>query len=593
MDSSKSVLFRSAEETHKLAQVARGELSADLVLTNATVLNVYTGEHLKHHTVSVWDRWIAYVGNDPGASVGNETRVIDVDGKTVIPGFIDAHTHLAWLSTPAEFLKHAISGGTTTIVTETLEPYPISGLPGVIDFLQSIKDQPVKIFATAPPMVSTSSAAMGISRKDLQALMETEEIIGLGESYWQAVQQRPDIYLPILAEASRRGMPLEGHTAGASEKKLMGYLATGISSCHEPIKAEEALQRLRLGLHVMIREGSIRRDLEEIAKLKDMSVNLRRLILVSDGIVPDELLKMGYMEYIVQKAIDCGFDPIAAVQMATLNPAEHFRLDHVVGGIAPGRYADLLVVPDIHTPRAEIVISSGKIIARNGDLLVKPRAHTFTRESINCIRLNGNIEPADFRIPTAGGLNTAKVRIVDMVTDLVTRELVLEVPVRDDEVRIAPQRDILKIAAVERTGSPGKIFAGLIHGFGLRSGALACSAAWDTTNIIVAGADESDMALAVNRIAELKGGAVVCNDGVVLEELPLPIFGIMSDLPLEEINRRVHAVNAAAASLGVPFRDPVLSLITLTGAAIPFLRICEEGLVNLKDGKTMGLFVSE
>ena len=260
MDTVKSSHIRNAKETYRLTQAARGESGADLALVNATLLNVYTGEILKNYSVCVWDKWIAYVGNDPKGCIRKQTQLIDVEGKILIPGFIDAHTHLAWLSTPHEFLKYAISGGTTTIVTETLEPYPVTGLAGVIDFLQSLKDQPVKIFATAPPMVSTSAAASGIEMEDLQKLLHRDEVIGLGEMYWQAVQQQPDLYLPIIHNALNFGKLLEGHTAGASEKKLMGYLATGISSCHEPIQVQEVLHRLRLGLHVMIREGSIRRD---------------------------------------------------------------------------------------------------------------------------------------------------------------------------------------------------------------------------------------------------------------------------------------------------------------------------------------------
>ena len=353
-----------------------------------------------------------------------------------------------------------------------------------------------------------------------------------------------------------------------------------------------AVDRLRLGLHVMIREGSIRRDLEEIAKIKDTGVDLRRLILVSDGLAPGDLIEKGYMEYIARKAIDCGFDPVEVVQMVTLNPAEHFRLDHLIGGIAPGRFADMIVIPNIETLQAGYVISNGKIVAKDGNLQKAPRAHTFTTENLNSVHLSKKIKPEDFRIQAPGGLKKTRLRVIDMVTDLVTQERVEEFPIKNGEIRMNRDKDLLKVAVVDRTLSPGKIYTGLIHGFGIRSGALACTAAWDTANIVVVGADEADMALAVNRIGELQGGAVLCSNEEILQELPLPIFGIMSDLPLEEIDRRIKALTADAAKLGVLFRDPVLTLITLTGAAIPFLRICEEGLVNLKDGKTVGLFAA-
>ena len=588
-----SIATRGYRDTLKLMQVAMGSRTADLAVTNARVLNVYTGELLENFAVCVWDQWIAYVGRNPEGILGDETQVIDAEGKTLVPGFIDGHTHMAWLSTAKAFLEHAMKGGTTTIITETLEPYPVAGLSGVIDFLESMKNQPIKIFATAPAMVSISRAAKGIPPDDLRELLKRKDIIGLGESYWQAVLPEPDRFLPALTETLRAGKSLEGHTAGARDKKLMAYLAAGISSCHEPIKSEEVLERLRLGLHVMVREGGIRHDLREISKIKDTGIDLRRLTVVSDGIDPGELIEKGYMDHIVQKAIDCGFEPVSAIQMATLNVAEHFNLDHLVGGIAPGRYADMVLLPDERTIRSECVISNGKIISKDGKLTVSPRSHTFSQRSLNSIRLSEAVKVEDFSIPAPHGTSHVRVRVIQMVSDLVTRESVLSVPMTQGKIQADINRDILKVAAVDRTIFPGKIFVGLLKGFGLKSGALACSAAWDTTDIIVAGSDDSDMVLAVNRIRELKGGAVICKQGRILEELPLPIFGLMSAQPLHEIDRKLKRITAAARQQGVPFPNPLLSLITLTGAAIPFLRICEEGLVDIKEGKTLGLFVSD
>jgi adenine deaminase len=584
-------LQREAEKTLTLMQVAMGNHPAHMALINANVLNVYTGELLENLTLCTFESWIAYVGKEPGHAIGDQTEVIDVEGKTVIPGFIDGHAHLAWLASPEAFLKYAASGGTTTIITETMEPYPVGGLSGVKDFLDGLKDQPIKILATAPAMVSISRAARGISDLDLDDLLKREDIVGLGESYWQAVLQDPEMFLGSIMDTLRHGKTLEGHTAGANEKKLMAYLAAGISSCHEPIKAEEVLQRLRLGIHVMIREGSIRKDLEQIAPIKDLGVATRRLILVSDGIEPGELMGKGYMEHIVQRAIQLGFDPVSAIQMATLNVAEHFRLDHLIGGLAPGRFADMVVIPDLRTIRAECVVSSGKVIARNGKLLLPPRRHRYHPESLTSIRIKENIQPEAFaiRVPHEG--SSVKVRAIEMVTELVTREMHLEVPVHAGYVEADGARGLAKVAAIDRTLSPGKMFTGLIKGLGLKSGALACSAAWDTTDIIVAGASDQDMALAVNRIIQTQGGAVVCENSKILQELPLPIFGIMSPLPLEEVDLRIKSLAQAAFGLGVPFPDPILTLIVLTGAAIPFIRICEEGLVDIKTGETLGLFL--
>lgn len=575
-----------------LIDVALGNAPGDLAIVNARLVNVYTGEILDNQSVVTCGERIACVGTDVEYAIGDATTVIDAEGATLIPGLIDGHTHVAWLFTAGEFLKYVAVGGTTTIVTETLEPYPVAGLAGVLDFLASLKEQPIKFFATAPAMVSTSREAAGIDPADLEALLSREDIVGLGESYWQGVFQNREVFEPILAATLACGKKLEGHSAGARGSKLQAYAAYGVSSCHEPIKADEVLDRLRLGIHVMVREGSIRRDLAEIAAIREMVPDTRRLILTTDGISPRDLMEKGYMEFLVQKAIDCGFDPVTAVQMATLNVAEHFGLDDRIGGIAPGKIADMVLIPDPQTIRAMRVISNGRVIAKNGSLESAPRRHRFSPESLKTVHLSRPFEPSDFAVRASEDRDTAAVRAIEMVTDLVTKEAIVDLPVANGEIQVRDAGDLAKIAAIDRSRTPGKFFTGLIRGFGLTRGAMACSAAWDTSCIVVVGADEADMALCVNRIDELQGGAVVCESGRVVEEMALPIFGLMSELPLEELNEKLNAIQRAVADLGVAFPDPLLSLIALTGAAIPFLRICEEGLVHFKTGRTTGCSVN-
>ncbi|WP_246556206.1 adenine deaminase C-terminal domain-containing protein [Desulfonema magnum] len=578
-------------DSKQLISVALGQEKADLAVINANLVNVYTGEILSGCSVSCKGKWIAYTGHDPDHTIGPETLVIDAKGKTVIPGLIDGHAHLAWLFNISEFLKYAMKGGTTTIVTETLEVFPVAGYEGIADFLDSLKDQPIKILATAPAMVSTSKATFGIPKEILRKLLERNDIIGLGESYWQGVFQNLDIMVPLFEETLVAGKTLEGHSAGASGKKLAAYVAAGISSCHEPINAEQVLERLRMGIHVMAREGSIRREIEEISKIKDAGTDLRRLTLVTDGVEPEDLMEKGYMEFVVQKAIDSGFDPVAAVQMASLNVAEHFSLDGLIGGIAPGKYADLVIIPDIRKIEAECVISNGQVIYQNGELLSPPREHVFAETSLKTVRIPKKLQPSDFAIPVEKGVSRAEVRVIELITDLVTREENMILAAVDGEIRSNVNQDILKIAAIDRTHQPGKTFVGLIKGFQLRTGAIASSASWDTSDIIVIGAGNADMAAAVNRIYELQGGAVVCVNGNILTELPLPVFGLISDKSMETISQGMKDIKHTVSELGVPFPDPLLTLVTLTGAAIPYLRICEQGLVNLKHGKTLGLFV--
>ena len=579
-------------ETSQLMKVALGEENADLIIVNANLVNVYTGEILKDRSVSVKGEWIAYVGKKAADSIGPQTEVIDARGQTVIPGLIEGHTHLAWLYSAYEFLRHVMAGGTTTIVTETFEVYPVCGYEGVVDFLESLMNQPIKIFGTVPAMISISEAARGIPPETLEKLLARNDVLGMGESYWQAVLQEPARILPLYEQTLAANKTLEGHSAGASDKKLSAYVGCGISSCHEPIDADQVLERLRLGLHIMIREGSIRRDLENIAQIKENGIDLRRLILSTDGVEPEDLLEKGFMEFVLQKAINCGFDPVAAIQMATLNVAEHFSLDAFIGGIAPGRQADMVIIPDVHTISARLVISRGRVIAREGKILVSPRKHEYANISLNSVQLSREMEPADFSIRAKEDIPMIGIRLIDLVTDLVTAETEIQWPVIEGRLHPDVHKNVAKVSAIDRTHHPGKIFNGLARGFGLKSGAMACSAAWDSTDIIVVGTNDADMACAANRIHALQGGAVVCDKGRIVSELPLPVFGIISELSLEDIADRLKKIKKAAADLGVPHPDPLLTLITLTGAAIPYLRICEEGLVNLKDGKTRSLFVN-
>jgi adenine deaminase len=583
--------LKTVDVMQPLMQVALGEAPADLVVRNADLVNVYTGEIQARMGVAVKGPWIARVAGDVGDTVGPATRVIDAAGRTLTPGLIDGHTHLAWTFTAAAFIPYAAAAGVTTVVTETLEAYPVAGLAGVVDFLDSFREQPIRILATAPAMVSISSAARGISSADLARLLERDDVLGLGESYWQAVLQAPDTYLPAFQEAHRFGKLLEGHSAGASEKKLAAYVAAGVSSCHEPIDAAQVLARLRLGVHVMAREGSIRRDLEAISRIRSEGVDLRRLVLASDGASPGDLVQGRYMDFVIRKAVACGFTPVEAIRMATLNVAEHFRLDGVLGGIAPGRLADMVLVADVADFKPETVVCNGAVVYESGRLVRSPRTHAFSAPSLNTVRLPRRLEASDFSIRPPSGAAAAQVRVMEMVTDLVTAERRLDLPAAAGGIMADPAAGLCKIAAVDRTRHPGKCFTGMIKGFGLLRGALACSAAWDSSAIVVLGASDADMAAAVNRIAELQGGAVLCEAGRVLAEIAMPVFGIASQSPVAVLAAQLEDFTREVQRLGVAFPDPLLSLITLTGAAIPYLRICEEGLVNLKDGKTVGLFV--
>jgi adenine deaminase len=580
----------SQKERYELMKVALGETPADLAIINGSVVNVYNGEVEKASVLIKGER-IAYVGSDLDKAIGPSTQVIDAKGKTLIPGFIDGHTHIDTIYSISEFLKYAMRGGTTTVITETCTITSPLGYQGVIQFLASIKNQPIKIFITAPPLVSLSPVTEehSLTIPQLGKLLRRKDVLGLGEPYWGGVVSGNQRVLNLINETVKRGKRVEGHSAGASGKKLQAYVSTGVSSCHEPISVEEVRERLRLGLFVLIREGAVRRELEAIAQIKDDDAALNRLAIATDGIAPEQLISSGYMEFLVQKAINLGFDPIRAVQMATVNVARHFAIDDDIGGIAPGKYADIAIIPELKTIQAEYVISSGRVIAQNGQVLIPPRQHRYPQSMFNTIHLASDFTAADFAIPAEG--RQAKVRLIDQATSLVTREAFIDMPVTEGQLRADVGQDILKVAAIERAYGTGKRFTGLIRGLGLKRGAMATTDIWDCGDIIVIGADENDMAMAVNRVKELGGGVVVGAGGNIVAELALPVGGVISTQPLETVADKIQRIQQAAVELGAKSPNFGLTLATLPSPAIPFLRICSSGLFDLKTNRFTGLIV--
>jgi len=575
----------------ELMKVALGEAEADLAIINGDIVNVYTGEVVKGASVLIKGDRIAYVGTDAGKSIGSSTKVIDAAGKTLIPGLIDGHAHIDSPYSISEVLRYAIKGGTTTIITETSNIASPLGYEGVIQFLRSSKNQPIKVFVTAPPLVTLSPVTEqhAITVGELRKLLRRKEVIGLGEPYWGGVVNGDRRILELIAETIRLGKKVDGHSSGARDSKLQAYIASGISSCHEPITVEEVMERLRLGLFVLIREGEIRRELEAISRIREENINFTRLALSTDGIGPRQLISDGYMEFVVQKAIDLGFSPILAIQMATINTAQHFGMDDVIGGIAPGRLADIVIIPDLRTIRAEYVISNGEVVARNGQPVVRPRKHNYPKSSQNSIHLAKNFDASDFAIHAEG--SRRKVRVIAQATNLVTREEFIDMPVADGQLKPDTSKDILKVAAIERAYGTGKTFVGLIRGIGLKRGAIATSAVWDCGNIIVVGADETDMAQAVNRVKELGGGIVVHAGNRILAEISLPVSGIISTQPMETIASKLHDIQKAATDLGCNLPDIRITLAVLGTPAIAHLRICESGLFNLRQNSFVDLIV--
>ena len=581
------------EKMHELMKVALGEAEADLAIVNGSVVNVYTGEVLTGDTVLIKGDKIAYVGKNATKSIGSSTQVIDATGKTLIPGLIDGHTHVEFTYSISEFLRYAMKGGTTTIITEVIQIAYTLGYQGIIQYLRAFKNQPIKIFVVVPAMATLSPIAEehAITTKELRRLLRRKEVVGLGEAYWNRVITGNQRILELIMETKNLGKKLDGHSAGARDNRLQAYISSGISSCHESVTTEEVMEKLRLGVFVLIREGEIRRELEAISKIKDENIDFRKLAVATDGVGPWQLITDGYVEFVVQKAIDLGFDPVTAIQMATINVAQRFGLDDSIGGIAPGKYADIVIIPDLRTIRAEYVISNGQVIAKNGQLIIQPRKYAYPKSMQNSIHLPRDFDANDFAIRVDGRHKQVKARVIDQLTNLLTREAIIDIPVSDGQLRSDASKDILKVAAIERSYLPGKTFVGFIRGIGLKRGAIATSTAWDSCDIIVVGANEVDMAQAVNRLKELDGGIVVCANSKILAEISLPIGGMFCTEPLETIAHKLDDIQQTATNLGCTSPDIRITLSILSTPAIPFFRICEHGLVDLRQNRFVDLVV--
>lgn len=568
-------------ETRKiLAEVALGNTAPDTLIINGTVFNVFTREFIADQSIWIKQGRIAYVGPDRDPQKTEQTKVLDADGMVVLPGLIDGHTHIAATkSTVEEFIKHVIPGGTTTVVTETMDLPFIAGEDGLKHWVKAFEDQPIRIYYTVPPLCGLTPAEEihALSAEALSPYLSNPLCLGLGEIYWS------NVFVPgiqgervtdLALETLELGKRVEGHTAGASGRKLQAYSCLGISSCHEPITADEVLERLRLGYSLMIREGSVRRELERVKDIFRRGIDLRRLVLSTDSVDPVDLLDEGYLENSLRHALALGVEPAIAYQMVTINVAEHFRLDDLLGSLAPGRMADLLFIPSSKEFSPRLVMAGGKIIYRDGRVLVELRKSTVPDHLLHTVNIEGYALPP---LPRAG-----KIRVMELVTNLVTKEKVIDLDAPEES------KDVIMAFALDRVGK-GRSFLGLIKGFGLKKGAFGSTLSWDTGDMLVLGCDGPSIATAIERLKENQGGYVYAISKQVIEELPMPLCGIISLKPMEFIRKRMRRIEEALRGNGVPWEKPILTVETLTTAAIPHLRITHRGYVRVKDREVLPL----
>jgi adenine deaminase len=562
-----------------LIQVARGEVEVDLLLTNARVVNVFSGDIHRadvaiHHTQVV------------GFGDYRARRTIDLQGQFLSPGFIDGHVHLeSAMLRVSEFARVVVPQGTTTVVCDPHEIANVLGLDGIRYILESAKYNPLSVYIMLPscvPATDMETAGSRLTAEDLAPMLSGEWVLGLGEvmNYPGVIFRDWDV-LQKIKEAS--GRPIDGHAPGLTGRDLCAYVAAGVGSDHECTTAEEAKEKLQLGVHIMLREGTTARDLESLLPVITPG-NSSNCMFVTDDRHLTDLLREGHMNYVIRKAIGLGLDPVTAIQMATINTARYFGLKDK-GAIGPGLRADLVVLDNLTDFNIQMVFRGGELVAEKGVLFPlsgKPKVVPL-RSSMNV----GWQGKEDLRLPAKG----RRAKVIGLLPDsIVTDSLLEEVRIEDGMAVADVQRDILKIAVIERHLASGNVGLGFVKGFGFKRGALASSVAHDSHNLVVIGTNDADMLTAAHHVEHMRGGLVAVEDGRVLAELPLPIAGLMSERPFEEVNTQLETVICAAKGLGSPLHDPFMTLSFMALPVIPALKITDRGLVDVTQFKFVPLF---
>jgi adenine deaminase len=560
-----------------LIDVAKGDRPPDLLLRGAQLVNVFTGE-IYPTNIAIAGEWISGVGED--YTEGRE--VLDLEGLFLAPGLINGHLHLeSSLLSPGEYARLALPRGTTTVVLDPHEIANVLGVSGIHALIDASRDLPLDFFFMAPscvPATHLEAAGASLSAKEIGKLLREPGVLGLGEmmNFPGVLNQDPEVFGKIRA-ARKALKSIDGHAPLLSGKSLNAYIASGIESDHECTRKEEAQEKLRLGMWLMIREGSAARNLKDLLPAVTPQ-NSRRCLFVLDDLEPADLLKRGEMDHLLRESTYRGLNPITAIQMATLNPAERFGFKDR-GAIAPGRRADIIGLADLKEFRPRLVIKNGRVAAREGKAYPF-RVKDWDERTLRTVRIKP-LNDFSFDLPLRG----EKAWAIGLVPDqILTRKLAVLVG-KDTRglVRSDPESDILKIAVVERHRASGRIGLGLVKGLGLKRGAVATSVAHDSHNVIVAGADDSDMKTAVQEIEKMQGGFVVVEEGKVLAGLPLPVAGLMSPQPAEAVAAGMESLNQAAREIGATPRNPFIALSFLALPVIPELRITDRGLVDVSE----------
>ena len=554
----------------RLINVARGLEKADLVIKNANIVNVLS-EEIHKGDIAIYKGIIAGIGEN---YIGK--KEIDVNGAYICPSFIDGHVHLeSSMMLPSEFAKVVLPAGTTTAIADPHEISNVLGLHGISFMREAVKDLPIDVFAMLPscvPATPFETSGFDLNSYDLSLLIDKPWVLGLAEMMnFPGVLNLDSNVMAKLELAKSKEKRIDGHAPKLSQKDLCAYIASGVKSDHECTTPDEAIEKMRLGMYIMIREGTAAKDLDALIPVLK-NCNTRKCIFVTDDRHPSDLPE--HINGMVRRSVEAGVDPIKAIQIGSLNTAEYFGLKDR-GAIAPGYIADMLILPDLKSFKPQFVIKNGNIVVENGKIIcdIPKCENTSVRGSVN-VRW---IERNDFRIEAKSDI----VRALEVIPNqLITKSISSKIKIEDGNAVSNLETDTLKICVIERHRATGNIGKGFVKGFNLKSGAIASTVAHDSHNMIVIGTNDYDMYVAAVALIKCQGGKVVVNNGEIISELPLPVAGIMSDREFDYVVEKSEEVNNAAKSIGCTLEDPFMTMAFLSLPVIPELKITDKGVFD-------------
>ena len=575
-----------------LNEVAIGDKPADLVLENCSLVNVYSREIMPETQIAISHDRIAYVGPDASHTKGKKTVIMNLEKKYVMPGFADPHIHLDQFVSPAEFVKKSLLCGVTSIFSDPIDIVSTCGYRGFKEFVKMTSELPARFFHVVPggiPVDKKFSYTREISLSEAKLALKIPGVLGLGEVFsWTKVTKRDPKTMRMLSTMLENDCIINGHTAGASGKKLNAYVSSGILSCHEPINFDQVLERLRLGMWIMIREGSIRRDLKDIIPLiLSNKTYTDRLMFCSDGLDPSDITKFGHIDHCIRESVKLGLDQIDAISMASKNCFDYYNMGKDLGGIAPGKLADILVFDDLKKMKPKKIFVGGKLVVSNGAIVSKIKKHTVPKWMTRTVKLRKFSED-DFTVKSRA--SSANVNVINMKTEIVTEKINENLSVKDGNVVASTDKDVWKVAAFDRTFGTQKHAIGFLKNFGAKIGAFASTWSFHENNMIVIGSNEKDMANAANSLVSAQGGLVIVSEGKILASIPLQMAGIISTDSFETVSENFANLNMVLTDAGCKFKKPQLIPLFLPFLALPDIRILGTGLVDVKNRSFLSVF---